>query len=1087
MSVSSEVTASFNALLAARGLTVPDRRALYAYRFTKEEYERGALLLRRHGRRALLERHGCALILVHVAEWFRREREGGHWDWIRPLRSIGLDYGQGLAVQYVDVEAMVRTGLAVWRRPMVEGGERLLAVVRESGFPVAAVRDDPRISAWLRHAVLCAERGFQVDQAVASEAWRVSDRLAQALFEPAIDLCAAIVNLRASISAETRDLDPVPHLDAQQPGWRKALPFDVEQEDLRTLIERMVRLRETGGAALVVERDLVVRAEGGWIPRASLTLDGALDPKRLPSGVAAALVSNRRLRIFSRPPFSHELVAVAAIETLGDDEERRHELRPFVMCFEANLALEDEVRLLAQSGHANVGEFVPPGGQALTEPIVALDVAEVDDSGQPRRLRVIGSSSCQSSKQTLALAAAPELVSSIRFSDGYREIGVCNRSGRRLILFSGVASLDRDGARWRWRTSAERNLGSRPILIGDLVPNVRETIFLGMPKLWVEREGQMIAARADTLFWRPRGRGSWRKMEGSTALGAIDMAVIVEGEFRHSISADVVPANMRFTFDRGRRELRLSGLGAVSVAAVGAQPLRIRAQDGDRVVELGPPSGTPIVTVRIRWETEIALTIADPSYELRLIDENDQLMDSRASFALDRLDGPRILATREVALYLELRAPDAPRLAISRSVTGDVPLSALRDTIRQLLGSSSGLDAKVVVSGLGATEHLAEVRWYGEDVNPFAAPVRGGPFSTLLALHDLDLRAVSLVAPAAGSYHVTAPASEAAMRAELSPSLPYGPWLLFGRRKSGEIVRPRVIAASRPPVAPTPLVKAVTTAWPTARARAFDAVYADPSAMEREDLRRLVDMIVLARRYRLPAASIDALRALERVPAAAVQVLSICDTLEERAALLDLQRDLPFLWCATLISSWVKAFLQRFEGIQKELNEVGVDIDVARVGMSTLREIVDLRPELIAHARAAALSIMAVAASNGAAIDGSMGSFLRVGRSTTARQEIDRMITRHGDDNRPPSSLLSEATLAAQKDRWERYDPAYAHVIAAPFAVAEHATGGKQLTTSELLRCRDAALYEPEYFEVIVPMRINETLHTVSSAAEAAA
>ena len=123
--------------------------------------------------------------------------------------------------------------------------------------------------------------------------------------------------------------------------------------------------------------------------------------------------------------------------------------------------------------------------------------------------------------------------------------------------------------------------------------------------------------------------------------------------------------------------------------------------------------------------------------------------------------------------------------------------------------------------------------------------------------------------------------------------------------------------------------------------------------------------------------------------------------------------------------------------------------------MSTLREIVDLRPELNAHARAAALSMMAAAASGGAAIDGSIGAFLRIDRSTDARSEIDRMITRHGGDDRPPSGLLSKATLTTQKERWDRYDSGYADVIAAPFAIADHATGRTPLTAgcSPARRC----------------------------------
>ena len=130
----------------------------------------------RFGPSAVFERHGAALVVAYVAEWFRRERSGGHWDWIRPLKSIGYDYGPHARIQYRDIENLVSSGLVTWRRPEPRGSERLLGIVREAGFPVASVREDPRISSWLKNAVRCAEKGFSPEDAVAAEAWRVSDR-----------------------------------------------------------------------------------------------------------------------------------------------------------------------------------------------------------------------------------------------------------------------------------------------------------------------------------------------------------------------------------------------------------------------------------------------------------------------------------------------------------------------------------------------------------------------------------------------------------------------------------------------------------------------------------------------------------------------------------------------------------------------------------------------------------------------------------------------------------------------------------------------------------------------------------------------
>lgn len=1078
----SEIGAAFAALLTARGLAAPDGRPIHAYRFTKAEVDGIATLLRGLGRRVLLENTGRALILLHVAEWFRRERAGGHWDWIRPLRSIGLHYGPGQLVQYADVEDLVRGGLTAWRRPQPSGGERLLAVVRESGFPVAAIRDDPRIAAWLRHSVLCAERGFLVEQAVAAEAWRVSDRLAQALFESAVELCGAVVDLRAGIPEENRGQDPVTYLDGARPGWRATLPFDVEQEDVRTLVEQLVRFRKDQGAALDLRRALIPEASGQWCPRVSLGLEGELDPRRVPAVVAGALVEGRRLRIFARPPLARDLVAIAAIETRDGEEGRVHEVRPFVTGLEVEFPLETEARLLAQAGQSTVGEFVPPGGQAIDAPVVALEVAEVDEADRPRRLTVIGSSSCQTSKTSLVLAVREDSLAAVTFSAGRVDIGVCRRSGRRLLLFSGTAALEQDGVRWRWRTSAERNEDARVILVGDLLPGVRETVYRGMPRLWVERDGHIVSPRPASLHWRPRGRGRWQPVGSGSAFGAVELAVIDQGEVRHSVSADVVPAATSFDFNRARRQVRILGLGAPMLVAWAIRSLPVETDGGTAVVHLGPPSGAPLVKLRARWETEVTLTLADPSYELRLIDENDQLLNERATFALDGLGGRRILAVREASLCLDLRAPDSPRVSISRPVSGEVPLSALRDTLRQLLGRSSSLDASVVLSALGSSEFIAEVRWYAEDVDPFAASPRGGPFAALASIRALSLRAVSLVTPAAGAHAFTGPATQADVRALLEPVLPNGPWLVFGQMQSGEIIRPRVVPAGHPPAGDvTALVRAVTTDAAGPRAQAFRTAYAQPAAMAGEDVRRLIDLLVVARREHLPASGIDALCALREAPAVAVRLLANCDDIEERVAVLDLQRDLPFLWCSTAIGDWLEAFGTRFDAMGATLAAHGVAFDGARQAVRVLREITGIRPELASHARAVFLSAVAVSLT-GTVIDGSAHPFPGLVDLTRIRSEIDRLITRHHDGDPPPRRLLSEASLAAHSARWEPYAPSYADVITAPFAVAEHSAGVRMLGPDELAGCRDAALYDPEYFEAVVPMRTNELLNSMVQA-----
>ena len=1061
-------------LLAPRDLVHPDGRPLYAYRFTRTEVDRIRKILRRYGPSALHDRHGAALVVSQVAEWFRRERSGGHWDWIRPLRTLGFDYGPHARVQYRDIEGFVSLGLRVWRRPEPTGGERLLAIVREAGFPVASVREDPRISSWLKFSVLCAERGFSPQDAVGAEAWRVSDRLVRALFEPAVDLCNTIVELRRSLPPPDVLGDPVDYLDQNRPGWRDELPFDVECEDIRSMVEQIVRTRDDGASALDVNRHLV-RVGEEWRAQASLGLSGRIDLRRLPPSVVEAVRDGRRVRIRPRPPYSDEQVAVAAIETFEMDGAPTHELRAFVAKFEAPLTLEAEARLLVQLGTSTVGEFIATGGEALHDPVVALQIEQTDERDSAMRLRVLGSSPVQTSRPVLALAIQEQHFAAVSFSAGFTDLGLCVESSRRIVSFSGSATFALDGARWSWRTAADRNVDARPVLVGNLMRDVRESVFRGVPQIWIERDGHLVAPKRNELYWRPRGRGAWRPIDGSKSWGNVDLAVIEGDELRFAIGAAIVPPTVDVAMDRTRRELRITGLDTRLLAARGANNLDVRFVGDAALVALGPPAGMATIVLRPRWDAELALTLTDPSYDLRLIDAEDKLVRPRLNYSVDGLKGVRILATRDVSLCMELRANDAPRLTITRPIAGEVPLSAFAETITQLLGSSESLDASVGLWAVGATDQIAEVRWYAEDVDPFDAP-RPNAFSILASTYGLDVQGIALAHPEAGVVSITAPSNKAEMQAELSRLLPRGPWLIFGRRRQGAKIRPKIVpaAAGAATGEETTLERAIGMHAPDARAAAFAEAYARPEQVPPQDVRTIVDLLALAQREGLPMSSIDALKALDRSPSVATRLLASCESVEERAALLNLQRDLPFLWSSTTVADWMTAFSDRVDHARERLAEAGIDVAIVyRSALTALGDIVGLRPELAGHAKAVFLGLMATEVET---VDGTDLHFLHIGSVEGARREIDRMIRRHNGIAPPPQGLLSPGNRTAQQRHWTPYDPTFADVIAAPFAIADHASGRTALTEPEVRRCRDAWLYDPEFFEAAVPVGIDEVL-----------
>jgi hypothetical protein len=105
----------YEALLASRKLPKPDGRPLYEYRFTRQEFDNLAAVLRSTRGGFLDDRWGRALFVAFTAEWYRREREGGHWDWVHPLKALGVHYHStepSARVRYPQVRAAAEAGTA---------------------------------------------------------------------------------------------------------------------------------------------------------------------------------------------------------------------------------------------------------------------------------------------------------------------------------------------------------------------------------------------------------------------------------------------------------------------------------------------------------------------------------------------------------------------------------------------------------------------------------------------------------------------------------------------------------------------------------------------------------------------------------------------------------------------------------------------------------------------------------------------------------------------------------------------------------------------------------------------------------------
>jgi len=1000
-----------------------------------------------------------ALFVAFTAEWFRREREGGHWDWIHPLAALGVRYHASdyhAQVRYQQVRTAAEAGLAVWHRQIPPGIKILYCVIAESGFPAAAIRQGPRLANWLKRSVLDIEAGFTAEDAVRQQSWRAGDTLVQALFEPAVALCRVISELRAGLP-QVDPADAVQRLDSLRPNWRDELPFDLEEQDVRRLVEDLVRARRDEAGGLGVVRRLR-RSDAGWSEYAELEITGALDHKKLPGSLRALLDDAGRVRLRPGGTLAEFGRAVAALERVQVDEVDQWEVRPLVQGFEALLPLGEELRLQVIAGTRQLLEFAAFGGEPLQGPVIALQPPDGTEIGESAELEVMGTSPVRSSHPWLVLAIEESAVSKLVFEHEPTDLGIVGKPPRRLLAFQGRAELDLYGERLVWRSGDEKQRALRLTLVGDTVWNIREQVFKSCPQAWLMDgdHGQLVARRE--LIWRVVGSSEWSDAAIRPPLGRVELAVRRKGELVAWSRASVVPSDFAATADAKTRTLRLSGLAGATVGASDPKPLVPRREGDATIVDLADHTRGASVRLILRWTSTIEMTLPDPITDPVLIDPNGKpAVHARLSVA--RISGYRLLAPQQCSLLFELRRKGVRPVHATRTVEGLAPLAAFGDLVRQLLGDSEDLDACVRLTWIGRGDWTAEVGWYEFDQPLTLAPNNNSsPFAILSKTAAPTLTAFSLASPKSGVDNPVF-ATEPEMRAWLQEHLGDGPWLLSGSTRDGRRLRPKVLGTGGTAGA-SPLLAACRKPSRGERDAALDVCLAQPCQLTAVDRRHMVDLCVTATKADVPYASVDVLRALCRTPRAAVFALAECGTLGERETVVRLQTELPMLWCATPIEEWIDAFGARRARLAHKLNEAGEPTAIAEASIAnSLVQIVDLQPALRIHARAALMFMGGSARPEPAAVD-------RLCRppDSDLGSLVQDLVRRHGDSDDPPNNLGLAGAVAARADLWMRHDGAYADMIAAPLVAAGLAMGELDRTV-HFAACRAAWIYDRDYFE----------------------
>ncbi len=243
----------------------------------------------------------------------------------------------------------------------------------------------------------------------------------------------------------------------------------------------------------------------------------------------------------------------------------------------------------------------------------------------------------------------------------------------------------------------------------------------------------------------------------------------------------------------------------------------------------------------------------------------------------------------------------------------------------------------------------------------------------------------------------------------------------------------------------------------------------DPIVWTVSDANKVIGMCCAARKHGVPFNTFDVLEVIGDHPGALPHLLAACSTQDERAAVLALQNELPFLWCTTPIAMWMQAYEAEADRLAVRLANFGESeaVDEARRSIARkLAQIGDLEPGLKSHAAA----ILRMQFSKH--LDGIvMGKF--ASGPYTLKACAESFVARHGDRRLEGEAGRLAKLVQRYPSYWSRYDEAFWDPIAAPIVAAQMAAGHITTSSHTIRQLRTVWHLDRDHFETSFAIAMN--------------
>ncbi|MDR1063831.1 MAG: STY4851/ECs_5259 family protein [Azoarcus sp.] len=647
-------------LLSRHQLTRPDRRDLYQYRLTEEEFNDLKCLM--HKWLNKLSRFDLSrisrlkefsgLFVLYAAEWWRRRFDGSHWSWDPILRAVGADPKEWTALQRSEC---VRLGLEDWYLALREnGGLRFLGnIAVQGGLPLKLLAEARGKIGQLLSQVLKQAGNSSIMQADLL-AWveSLQGSLPKSYRQAAVytllaDVAWNVLRLKEEAGL-TSSADAIPELDRQISGWRERFPLPMEDAHARGLIEQLVRdaasVRiERRVICLPVERQLVPNENGEWSLQSNVTLPDIIIKDQL------AKLFNIKVENLPR---TGELTLTAGsyrrgttIRHMAGHDSYRIERKPWAYS-EATSTCEHVLHLCAPDGRLWSG--VAPKGEMLDEELPWIFSAEEYTC---RFLRQGGGSVAV--LEALVALPAGWTICPTEESEAF-VCGHLNSFGRELFRIKGVVEAhDGSGISCRIRTGQaglEENSyewrGQR-VWLDFQSPAMA---FKGIPDLYQIKQDGTIQKVTGDIGWNVTGAASATGMK-PIGLGAIRYPDngVVEQRARIVVLPEDAALSLA-SCDAASGDVRFDNWGATVVRVLTDGIQHESRKEGDTLVlSLNVPQGkrTPErVEIELFWPQSTIparLSLPFPGRGARVFDASGVELRSGRLLAADQLAGVRAL------------------------------------------------------------------------------------------------------------------------------------------------------------------------------------------------------------------------------------------------------------------------------------------------------------------------------------------------------------------------------------------------------------------------------------------------------------